>query len=76
MTNIKTELIKKYQLKVISGIALLPILLANIIEKLVKSNFPQTNFFYNSSASIIAKIFTVTISIICFIAIRQLEKEL
>lgn len=78
MKEIMLEIFKRdqlrYWLKALTGLSLIPILFPNMMEKWMRNNFPQANFFYDSSLDIIARILILTLSIVCFIGLRQLEK--
>lgn len=78
MKEVMLEILKRdqlrYWLKALTGISLVPIIFPNIMEKWMKNNFPQANFFYNSSLDIIARIIILTVALVCFIGLRQLEK--
>lgn len=78
MKEIMLEIFKRdqlrYWLKALTGISLIPIIFPNIMEKWMKNNFPQANFFYDSSLDIITRIAILFFSMVCFIALRQLEK--
>lgn len=78
MKEIMLEIFKRdqlrYWLKALTGISLIPILFPNMVEKWMRNNFPQANFFYDSSLDIITRISILAFSIVCFILLRQLEK--
>ncbi|WP_031368296.1 hypothetical protein, partial [Clostridium botulinum] len=77
--EIKTELVKrdkiKYWLRALTTISVVPILFPSIIEKWMKANFPQANFFYESSIGFIAKIVMLIICLTCFVTLKQLQKN-
>lgn len=78
MKEVMLEILKRdqlrYWLKALTGISLIPIIFPNIMEKWMKNNFPQANFFYNSSLDIVARIIILIVALVCFIGLRQLEK--
>ncbi|WP_461613210.1 hypothetical protein [Clostridium sp. Marseille-QA1073] len=78
MKEVMLEILKRdqlrYWLKALTAISLIPIIFPNIMEKWMKNNFPQANFFYSSSLDIIARIIILIVALVCFIGLRQLEK--
>ena len=78
MKEVMLEILKRdqlrYWLKALTGISLIPIIFPNIMERWMKNNFPQANFFYNSSLDIVARIIILIVALVCFIGLRQLEK--
>lgn len=79
MNEVILEILKRdqlrYWLKALTGISLIPIIFPNIMEKWMKNNFPQADFFYDSSLDIIARVIILLVAAVCFIGLRQLEKN-
>ncbi|MBU5228124.1 hypothetical protein KQI36_15945 [Clostridium senegalense] len=79
MKQIKMEVDKrdklKYWLKGINILTILPLAFTDYIKNWSLPKFPQATFFYNSSLDIMAKVILLIISMICFITIREIERN-